>query len=929
MGPSALLLLCALLTTPTGEGGHAIFDAGQSGDLPSVTIDRPAAALHDDRSVAAADDPRWGALTATADAMGGWDRVWDVPLNLNLLISGFQADGESPMLAAVDGNQMNFHVFTSERIEAGPQWTHSMWRHGTGPMVVDILEGSPAQRPNHAYRPRAGTVLPGCFVLLCQRSRLVDQDDGTQAWLAEGISIVALDRATGDWVFRLIGDLPRIGGDDDHLGRERIFASSLANYFPDPDGVVDGTLTDAWIPFVDYLLHTPTPATAGQCGLVRARRKPFGTSQWMFDGPVLLHEFEGGTKRHTHAAAWTPNGVLLSIGDSADSEVLLLKHEAGTSWLDSDNWTTWHDMHGAPLADGEGGDVGANQFWSVAPGIEPNTVICGGDNVSGAIMRTIVPEDPLDGIRFERLWGVQPADTGDGGAAQCTCSSMHRASPESGGPLMARFYLESPFTQANEARLLVSEDGTHFATTAGLRKAGSKASPVALYGDTMLTTPLGTLADHGIYQMPMPGIDVRRPLRIGPGSTNELHVASHEGDLAIEAIDNAEVSEISRTGSDDLSTLAAIAPGHGPVWRVRRDTVGGVDLASVSLPTPEGGWPSGPLWAQLSFCNLTDGMVRPQVRFDLGPIDPHQRIGVASKNQWVPFDLVTQLDDPIAGVVPPLVFSVPSSGPAPPADFLITLESLTQSSAPPWPSAEPMGQRPAERVSLALEPMAVPWITEFDLALPAAGFDRGLGDRFPFIPLLTLQLEDGSALQLLAEQTYKLVHLYRIWANGTVQTLLTHYHVRMSRLESMRIKIAAVVGGVGMDVVSGGRRGPIEQIDGTQCTTLPPIVGVTFGDEHGDLSIPMDVLRVSLWPEAGDVDIGIELDVDLSCQADLDGDGIVGGSDILMILTSWGDCPPPDGDVTPPCHADLDGNGIVGVPDLLVLITSLGPCPTN
>ncbi|MCH2137940.1 MAG: hypothetical protein MK074_02680, partial [Phycisphaerales bacterium] len=165
MGPSALLLLCALLTTPTGEGGHAIFDAGQSGDLPSVTIDRPAAALHDDRSVAAADDPRWGALTATADAMGGWDRVWDVPLNLNLLISGFQADGESPMLAAVDGNQMNFHVFTSDRIEAGPQWTHSMWRHGTGPMVVDILEGSPAQRPNHAYRPRAGTVLPGCFVL--------------------------------------------------------------------------------------------------------------------------------------------------------------------------------------------------------------------------------------------------------------------------------------------------------------------------------------------------------------------------------------------------------------------------------------------------------------------------------------------------------------------------------------------------------------------------------------------------------------------------------------------------------------------------------------------------------------------------------------------------------------------------------------------
>ena len=56
------------------------------------------------------------------------------------------------------------------------------------------------------------------------------------------------------------------------------------------------------------------------------------------------------------------------------------------------------------------------------------------------------------------------------------------------------------------------------------------------------------------------------------------------------------------------------------------------------------------------------------------------------------------------------------------------------------------------------------------------------------------------------------------------------------------------------------------------------------------------------------------------CSADLDGDGVVGVSDILLLLGQWGPCPPP-------CAADIDGDGSVGIWDLLMVLASWGPCP--
>ncbi len=58
------------------------------------------------------------------------------------------------------------------------------------------------------------------------------------------------------------------------------------------------------------------------------------------------------------------------------------------------------------------------------------------------------------------------------------------------------------------------------------------------------------------------------------------------------------------------------------------------------------------------------------------------------------------------------------------------------------------------------------------------------------------------------------------------------------------------------------------------------------------------------------------------CPWDLDDNAVVGVSDLLSLLASWGPCPP-----KADCPGDFDGNGDVGVSDLLALLANWGPCP--
>lgn len=55
------------------------------------------------------------------------------------------------------------------------------------------------------------------------------------------------------------------------------------------------------------------------------------------------------------------------------------------------------------------------------------------------------------------------------------------------------------------------------------------------------------------------------------------------------------------------------------------------------------------------------------------------------------------------------------------------------------------------------------------------------------------------------------------------------------------------------------------------------------------------------------------------CPNDLNGDGVVGISDVLQMISEWGDC-------QSGCAGDLDNDGEVAINDLLILISAWGSC---
>jgi alpha-tubulin suppressor-like RCC1 family protein len=55
----------------------------------------------------------------------------------------------------------------------------------------------------------------------------------------------------------------------------------------------------------------------------------------------------------------------------------------------------------------------------------------------------------------------------------------------------------------------------------------------------------------------------------------------------------------------------------------------------------------------------------------------------------------------------------------------------------------------------------------------------------------------------------------------------------------------------------------------------------------------------------------------IECLADFDGDGVVGGADLTLLLAQWGTAGP---------ATDLDGNGLVGGADLTILLALWGKC---
>ncbi len=108
-------------------------------------------------------------------------------------------------------------------------------------------------------------------------------------------------------------------------------------------------------------------------------------------------------------------------------------------------------------------------------------------------------------------------------------------------------------------------------------------------------------------------------------------------------------------------------------------------------------------------------------------------------------------------------------------------------------------------------------------------------------------------------------------------------------------------------------------------TTYEPILppGVTFADVLAGVdALTFTTLQPGYFFGFTDFDLrldNISIARTTSNPADLNGDGVVDGADLTILLAAWGPCPTKGA-----CNADLDGNGAIDGADLATLLAAWG-----
>jgi hypothetical protein len=109
----------------------------------------------------------------------------------------------------------------------------------------------------------------------------------------------------------------------------------------------------------------------------------------------------------------------------------------------------------------------------------------------------------------------------------------------------------------------------------------------------------------------------------------------------------------------------------------------------------------------------------------------------------------------------------------------------------------------------------------------------------------------------------------------------------------------------------------VDECDTTSCPNNRAMA--TIAVEEGDTVIIRVGSRSGGATGDGTINVTCEEVAPPACPADLNGDDVVDGADLLVLLGSWGNCPG--------CDADLNGDDVVDGADLLILLGAWGGCP--
>jgi len=578
----------------------AKFNGRQTGSLPPMWYSRDVPALDPVAGAyVAADTPYYGKPRGRC-AFPGW-AVSGLGVGFNWGLCGTDRDGSTPMACAKQTSgqpeDATLKVWTGSVAPTPANFVHeidivtavsgSVTVNGAAnALLYDIFQGHASQQADVAYWPFGGVTLPGCFVFGCER--YVQTSPGV--WDSEGVTVVKLQHtAAGAWDLAVVGDLNASPLESGHL---RGALWSFAAYYPTT--LNQRPLLDVFLCPCDYANGSDLKY-GGQCAILRATRADLG-SDWSFGPIVLLLEEFGQTAVHYHAAAWTPNGVVLSRGDSnADNENVLFQCADWDDYGEPGNWTTTRDAYGSRSPD--------NEYSFQWMGPQPHSsdltrILVGADEgVSYGAVMTVAGDGA---ISYKKSLGDFPqavatedvnAFPSNKPAPEWSARSVRCAAPA--GPI-------GFVTQL--ARVLYADDDEHFAAVALWPSTSGVSSFVFLYGHRILMIPKGT--GGSIYEAHAPAVEPVRGLVVAPGGANvldgfnaigtpggtftEVAVASPDPEGTVHRVVADQVSE---QIANWRATPAATVGASAAVWEilfVQANSAAGIPLRLTSETLPQG-----------------------------------------------------------------------------------------------------------------------------------------------------------------------------------------------------------------------------------------------------------------------------------------------------------------------------------------------------
>ena len=843
----SLLAMVVAVTSASADDDmvrrEAIFDGGIVSTLPPIEIDHGVAIWDEARGIEiAADEPRFDVPRNGLNA-GPWRPQCDSISVASVVLSGRSRDGGESRVAIYDRVQFQLSVWNGDDFHLPPTHRFSHRREIDEQVVPDAFQGSALERPDRTHRVVSGVMLPGCMLFLLQRKDRIEEGSKGDAvsWRIAGVTVAAMQEdSTGEWSWTHAMDMPPPDDPDAHLF-QRGFLSSMSAFYPTSRG---GDLLEAFVPLVDYMNHQAVRrATGGQCGLFRVRRSSVDAA-WEIGPLYEVHSSWRSEGEHFHVAGWTSNGVTISIGDATKSRLVLAQCSDWEHYDDPANWTVIPRWQGQ-LEDGVT-QVTTNQFWSCCPGNDVDSLICGGDNVSSAILDLDVPTSAESLPVFREMLGYQPSILAYGAAGN-TVGWLQRSTPQTNGPVVARQVFEWSGNDTY-SRVLYSATGESFATVARLPEDVEQYAVPFLADGGVCVHRFRALGPSGIFKAAVPSEDrTQAGLLALPGGVDLLRddTGAHRppDDLQIGngvSVERVEPSDI--PGGHGLG----LAP-DSVCYRVTGSPTGSTRLlaARIDDPHPPGANATSSTAVHLQICNLLSGKLRIQTRVWRGGLNYERTHNIVSTGDWNDIDAWSPT------LLGPRTSTIALYNPIDPdfasVDFLLVIRSLTDRTGKPnWVrEAITDGVVPSTRVSQPLGIRGGEWRVGAELQLPPDGLDYTIGTRVDSMPLCTFEFGAGRYLRLRSGINNGSVLIESI-AGGNTWYVGQLEDLDLNRGDTINVDLSRRGGVMSISVVAAGSLGE------TPATVTLPIIHETpptrfmLGDENHELVSSLILRRVTV-----------------------------------------------------------------------------------